>query len=319
MTQPLTLDTPAFRGGSNTLAQKGRTAGSDLSKGVGSSLTPPASTSPVGYQISLGVGGLQTGLSPAGPALATGSGDLNDTTQQGMSSVENQDAANAAGFPNGDTPGAPGLAGSDTPGELDPESIDEEAQNAAEDMLDGDQMTQMMQQGLQTGIQTGTQIAQQFSQQLSQLSSKLGEVVGKAGEQIGQLTGKVAQAASEAASAAPDLGLSGLGASGLGGLGAGLGAAGATIPAGMETPVKPMNTSSALQPSALKPPGGAPSTPGSMNGRMPMMPFMPMRGKSEKDGDNTTKRDPAIFPDDKIYDPPQGVEQTFVANPEIES
>jgi hypothetical protein len=264
---------------------------------------------------------MQQGLSPAGPALSTGAGDLNNSTQQGMTSVENQDAGNAAGFQDGNTPGEPGLADSDIPGELDPESIDQDAMQEAEDLLGGDQVTEMMQQGMQTGLQTGTQIAQQLSQQLSNISSKLGEVVQQAGQQIGQLAGKAAQAASDAATsaatAAPDLGLGGLGAAG--DLGAGIGGAGATIPAGLQTPVTPMTTSSALQSSGLQPPKGvAPATPGS-GGRMPMMPLMPMHGRGKKDGDNATKRDPAIFPEDKLYDPPQGVEQTFGANQEIES
>lgn len=319
------FEVPAFRGGSDSLGQKGEQAASDLSSGVSSALSPPGASSPVGNQISMLTGSLQTGLSPAGPALSSGAQDLNSTTQGAMSSIENQDAQNAAGFQNTGTPGQ-GLVGSDVPGELDPESIDQEAKAKAEEMLGGDQAQQMMQQVMQMGIQTGTQIAQQVSQQLSQITSKVGEAVGKAGEQVGQLVGKVAEQATKAAteSATPDLGLDGLGGAGGGGLGGGGGGGGmdpgTTMPAGLETPVTPMNTSSALQGSALQAPGGG--SPASAAGsRMPMMPMMPMHGMhgGNKGSGEGAKRDPAIFPEDKIYDAPQGVEQTFGAIPEIES
>ncbi|MEX7470517.1 hypothetical protein AB4Z39_12495 [Mycobacterium adipatum] len=324
MGQPLTFDLPAFRGGSNDLGDKGTQAGSDLSSGVSSALSPPGASSPVGNQISMLTGQLQVGLSPAGPALSNGATDLNSTTQQGMSSIENQDAQNAAGFQNGGTPGQ-GLAGSDVAGQLDPKSIDEEAKAKAEEMLGGDQSQQMMQQVMQMGMQTGSQIAQQLSQQLSQIGSKVGEAVGKAGEQVGQLVSKVAESASKSAEvSAPDLGLDGLGAGG-GGFGGGGGGGGmdpgTTMPAGLEGPITPMNGSSALQASALQAPGGG-SPAGAAGSRLPMMPMMPMHGMhgGNKQGEGeSTKRDPAIFPEDKLYDAPQGVEQTFGAIPEIES
>lgn len=324
MGQPLTFDLPAFRGGSNGLGDKGNEAGSDVQSGVSSALSPPSASSPVGNQISMLTGQLQAGFSPAGPALTNGATGLNQTTQQGMTGIENQDAQNAAGFQNGSTPGQ-GMAGSDVAGQLDPESIDEEAKAKAEEMLGGDQSQQMMQQMMQMGMQTGTQIAQQLSQQLSQLSSKVGEAVGKGAEQVGQLVSKVAESAKSGTEVAtPDLGLGDLGAGG-GGFGGGGGGGGmdpgTTMPAGLEGPVTPMNGSSALQASALQAPGGG-SPAGAAASRMPMMPMMPMHGMhgGNKQGDGeSTKRDPAIFPEDKLYDAPQGVEQTFGAIPEIES
>jgi len=309
--QPLTYDLPQFRNGSNGLRDKGNQAGSDLSSGVSSALTPPGATSPVGNQISMFTGQLQTGLSPAGPALSNGATGLNDTTQQGMTSIENQDALNAAGFKDGNPAG-----------QLDPQSIDQEARDKAQEMLGDDKSQQMMEQMLQMGMQTGSQIAQQLSQQLSQIASKLGEAVGKAGEQVGQMVGKMADSASKSAAkaATPDLGVGDLGA-GAGGFGGGGGGAeGMTVPAGLETPVIPMNGSSALQASALQAPGGAGGAGGAGN-RMPMMPMMPMHGMhgNRKSEGESIKRDPAIFPEDKLYDAPQGVEQTFGAIPEIES
>lgn len=323
MGEPLTYDLPAFRNGSNGLGEKGRQAGSDLSSGVQSALSPPGASSPVGNTISMLTGSLQTGLSPAGPALSTGADGLNNTTQGAMGSIENQDAQNAGLLQNNSTTPGQGLAGSNVPGQLDPESIDQEAKDKAQDMLGGDKSKEMMQQVLQMGMQTGGQIAQQLSQQLSQIGSKVGEAVGKGAEQVGQLVGKMAESASKSAAhaATPDLGLGDMGAGGFGGGGGGGGMdPGMTTPAGLEGPVTPMNTSSALQASALQSPGGV-SAAGAAGSRAPMMPMMPMHGMhGKKDGeDASTKRDPAIFPEDKLYEGPQGVEQTFGAIPEIES
>lgn len=317
----MTFDLPAFGSASDALGEKGRQAGSDLSSGVQSSLSPPSATSPAGNQVSMLTGQLQMGLSPAGPALSAGASDLSNTVQTGLSGIESQDAQNAAGFQNGGTPGS-GLAGSDVPGQLDSDSIDQEAKDKAEQMLGGDQMQQMMMQMMQTGLQAGTQVAQQLSQQLSQISSKLGEAVGKVGEQVGQFTSKAVESAVKSASetATPALGLDGLGGGG-GGFGGGGGMdPGTTMPAGLETPVTPMNGSSALQASALQAPGGgSPSAAGP--GRMPMMPpMMPMHGaQGNKGSGEPTKRNPAIFPEGKLYEGPEGVEQVFGAIPEIES
>lgn len=315
----MTFDLPAFRGGSDAMGDQGRQAASDLSSGVSSALSPPRASSPVGNQISMFSGQLQAGLSPAGPALTNGATDLTATVQQGMSSIENQDAQNAAGFDNGDTPGA-GMAGADTPGQLDPESIDQEAKDKAKELLSGDQTQQVMQQMLQMGMQTGSQVAQQLSQQLSQIGSKLSEVVGKAGEQMGQLASKAVESAAQSAPSAtePDLGLDELGSGGYGG-GGGIDP-GTTMPAGLATPVAPMNASSALQPSPVSSPSmGTPPTAASS--RMPMMPMMPMRGAQgrNKGDEGATKRDPVIFPECTLYDAPHGVEQTFGAMPEIDS
>jgi hypothetical protein len=317
MSQPLRFDLPAFGGGSDGMGEQGRHAGSNLTGGVSSALSPPGAVSPVGIQISMGIGQMGTGLSPAGPALTNGAADLTARVRQGLSSIENQDAQNGAGFQDDGTPGA-GIAGSDTPGQLDPESIDQEAKQKAQEMLGGDQAQQVMQQILQMGAQTGSQLAQQ----LSQIGSKLGEFVGKAGEQVGQLASKAFESAAKSAADAtkPDLGLDGLGGSGGGGAGGGEGMdPGTTLPAGLQTPVTPMNGSSALQANPLQGLGGAGSAAAAS--RMPMMPMMPMHGARghNKGAGESTKRDPAIFPEDKLYDAPQGVEQTFGAIPEIKS
>jgi hypothetical protein len=317
--QPMTFQIEGFKNASGQLNQQGSDAGSQVSGGVSSNLSPPAASSPVGNGISMLTGQLQTGLSPAGPALTQGADGLNGTTQSAMAGIGSQDEQNAQGFGQSGLGGADGLPGS---GDLNPDSIDKEAKHKAQDMLGGDQMQQIMQQLLSTGVQAGSQVAQQLGQQLSQLSSQLGQVVGQAGQQVGQLASKAAESAAKSAVDASQLADTGLGdlGSGLGGAGGGggLGDAGATIPAGLEEPVTPMNGSSALMPSAL-PPAGAPASAASAASRMPMMPMMPMHAaQRDKDG-ATTKRDPVIFPESKIYEPPQGVEQTFGAIPEIES
>lgn len=302
----LTFNIPQFRHGSHRLAKHGHKVAKDLTSGVQSSLSPPGSVSPVGNQISQFTGQLQSGLFPAGPALSDGADGVNNGVQTGMTGIENQDGQNAAGF-NDDTPDG---------GDLDPDSIDQDAQDKAKDMLGDDKTQQMMQQMLQTGMQTGSQIAEQLSQQLSQIGNQLGQAVGKAGEQLGQLVSKAAESTKSAADVAkPDL-LDSLG--GGGGVGGGMDP-GTTMPAGLETPVTPMNGSSALQASPLPAVGGSPAA-GVAASRMPMMPMMPMHGARghNKDEGKATKRDPAIFPEDKLYDGPTGVEQTFGAIPEIE-
>lgn len=309
-----------FRDTSRELAQGVQTAADALDNALTSN-PPQSGDSPLGQRISLLTNGIAAGFSPVPPQLSGDAQSQDSKTNMALSSIENQDAQNASGFQNGSTPGQ-GLVGSDTPGSLDPESIDEEAKAKAEEMLGDDQAQQMMQQMMQMGAQTGGQIAQQLSQQLSQIGSKLGEVVSKAGEQVGQLVGKVAEQAAESATevATPDLGLDGLGGGGFGGGGGGGMDPGTTMPAGLQTPVAPMNTSSALQSSSLQAPGGGSPT-SAAGSRMPMMPMMPMHGMhGQKQGAGEgTNRDPAIFPEGKIYDAPQGVEQTFGAIPEIES
>lgn len=309
-----------FRDTSRELAQGVQTAADALDNALTSN-PPQSGDSPLGQRISLLTNGIATGFSPVPPQLSNDAQSQDSKTNMALSSIENQDAQNASGFQNGSTPGQ-GLVGSDTPGSLDPESIDEEAKARAEEMLSDDQAQQMMQQMMQMGAQTGGQIAQQLSQQLSQIGSKLGEVVSKAGEQVGQLVGKVAEQAAESATevATPDLGLDGFGGGGFGGGGGGGMDPGTTMPAGLQTPVAPMNTSSALQSSSLQAPGGGSPT-SAAGSRMPMMPMMPMHGMhgQKQAAGEGTKRDPAIFPEDKIYDAPQGVEQTFGAIPEIES
>lgn len=315
-----------FRDTSRELAQGVQTAADALDNALTSN-PPQSGDSPLGQRISLLTNGIATGFSPVPPQLSNDAQSQDSKTNMALSSIENQDAQNASGFQNGSTPGQ-GLVGSDTPGSLDPESIDQEAKDKAEQMLGDDQAQQMMQQMMQMGAQTGGQIAQQLSQQLSQIGNKLSEVVSKAGEQVGQLVGKVAEQAAKSATevATPDLGLDGFGG-GFGGGGGGLGSGGGggmdpgtTMPAGLQTPVAPMNTSSALQSSSLQAPGGGSPT-SAAGSRMPMMPMMPMHGMhGQKQGTGEgINRDPAIFPEGKIYDAPQGVEQTFGAIPEIES
>jgi len=84
--------------------------------------------------------------------------------------------------------------------------------------------------------------------------------------------------------------------------------------------VTPMTASSALNPSALSAPGAAPTaSTGAGAGRM--MPMMPMHGMNQGQGaqGKSTKRDPVIYPESALHEPPKGVEQIFGANPEIES
>lgn len=324
MTGSLTFEFGPFRSSTDREFQLGRDAATGLQNGVSTDLSTPSATSPAGNIAATYTSYMQTALSPAGTALSTGASDLNNTTLSGLSAIENQDNQNAAGFPQtGATPSAtPETGGQDL---LNPESIDKEAQDKAEQMLGGDQMTQMMTQMLGMGVQAGAQIAQQVSQQLSQITSKLGEVVGQAGQQVGQLAGKFAETATKQAAdaATPDMGAldPGLGSAPAGGLPGGSGPGGGaepgtTVPAGMETPVSPMTTSSALQASPLQPPGTGTPVASTMRG-MPMMPMMPMHPTQGNSG-NTTKRDPAVFPDGKLYEPPTGVEQAYGADPEIE-
>lgn len=314
------FDYGGFTGGSAQSRSYGESAGQSVQTAV-DTFAPPAASSPAGQAFSAGLGVLQAGWSTAPATITSGAQGLDNATQSSLNGVKDQDTQNAAGFQDGGNPGQ-GLAGSSVPGQLDPESIDQEAKDKAQEMLGGDKSKEMMQQVLQMGMQTGGQIAQQLSQQLSQIGSKVGEAVGKVGEQVGQLASKAAESASKSAAeaATPDLGLGDLGAGGFGGGGGGGMDAGMTTPAGLEGPVTPMNGSSALQASALQAPGGG-SPAGAAGSRAPMMPMMPMHGMhGNKQGEgSSTKRDPAIFPEDKLYEGPQGVEQTFGAIPEIES
>lgn len=311
----LNFDIPLFTDRARDLGEQGAKAGNDLASAVQSNLAPPPASSPAGNQISAYTSELQVGLSGAGPKIVQAGNGHKDATEQALSGVQTQDQANGSGFPQGGTPGAPGPTGSDTPGELDPESIDSEAKEKAEEMLGSDQTTQMMQQVMQAGLQAGTQMGQQLSQQLSQLGSKMGEFLGQAGQQMSQMLSKgLESAGKDGAALDQDLGGSDFGG-GAGGSGGG-GEAAMTTPAGMERPVTPINASSALQQSSLPAPGAAATAPSGMNSRMPMMPMMPMHGKNDSRHDST-KRDPNIFPEAKIYDPPQGVEQTYGAHPEI--
>jgi hypothetical protein len=298
------------------LGQTGADAGNNLTDSVNQNLAPLTATSPAGKAVQLGMTQLRAGLSPAGPGLVNGGQGLNDRTSAAMNGIAGQDEANAGLF-KGDPmalAGADGIPG--TADDLDPDSIDQEAKDKAKDLMGGDQTQQMLQQMLQMGMQAGSsllQLPQQLAQQISQM-------VGQMGQQVGQLASKAAEAASKAATdaAASDVGGldGGLGGGGVGG-GGGMDP-GMTMPAGLETAVIPMTTSSALQPSGLTPPGTAASGAGN---RMPMMPMMPIHGMHGRkdEGGPGSKRDPVIFPESKLYESPHGTEQTFGANPEIES
>jgi hypothetical protein len=324
MGAPMYFDIPQFRGDSWNLLQLGQDAGTALDGGL-KAYTGQTGDTPLGQRISLLTGGIKEGLDGVPPQLTNDASAQDSKTNNALNGIDSQDQANAGMFQNtdGTTPGAPGMSGSGVPGDLDADSIDKDAKDKAQDMLGGDQAQQMMQQLLQMGIQMGTQLPQQLSQQLGQITQQLSQVVGQAGQQVGQMASKAAEAATKAATdaAASDLG-GGLGDFG-GGLGGGGGGGGIdpgiTTPAGMETPVTPMTTSSALQPSGLTPPNAASAS--AAGSRMPMMPMMPMHGMhgNKGEGGAGSKRDPIIFPESKLYEAPEGTEQTFGANPEIES
>jgi hypothetical protein len=295
------------------LGQTGVDAGNALSGGVNDNLAPLPATSPAGKAVQLGMAQLLAGLLPVGPGLIDGGQSLNGRTSAAMDGLAGQDEANAGLFKADPMAlaGPDGIPG--TGDDLDPDSIDQQAKDKAKDMMGGDQMQQMLQQMLQMGMQGGSQLLQlpqQLAQQFSQVASQLGQ-------QVGQMASKAAEAASKAATdaAASDTGgLGDLGGGGGGGIDGGM-----TAPAGLEGPVVPMTTSSALQASGLQPPGAAVAA--SAGNRMPMMPMMPMHGmhRNKGEGGEGTKRDPLIFPASKLDEAPEGTEQTFGANPEIVS
>lgn len=256
------------------------------------------------------------------------------------------DAAGAAADVGGDAAGAAD--------DLDPNSIDKEAREKAGQMLNGDQMTQQMGQMMGQAAQVASQAGQQLSQQFNQVGQQLGQGVQQVGQQLGQLVGKATQGLGGSNITAPDLGLDNLGGGadlggggvpdlggagggvpdlggGAGDLGGGAGdfGGGAGIgdggglgdPGGAAGPG--MTTSPALMPNPLNAPG---SGPGSQNNNVtrvpmtaPMMPMMPMAGRGAAGDDKSTKRDPAIFAERPLYEPPEGVDQVIGARPEIES
>lgn len=376
MTEPMTFDYAAFNSGSDNLSTRSGKAASDLSSGVTSNLAPPAASSPVGNMISMLTGQLQGGLAQTGPALSLEGTTTNTKTLNALAAIDAQDQSNSSKFTNGRpaTPSAtsPGAAGeaadtanqagnqagdaaaaaSDAAGdaagaadELDPNSIDKEAREKAEQMLSGDQMTQQMGQMMGQAAQAASQAGQQLSQQFNQVGQQLGQGLQQAGQQLGQLVGKATQSLGGSI-ATPDLGLDSLG-SDLGGGVPDLGGAGGGVPdfgggagdfgggggigdvggigdgIGGDGAAGPgMTTSPALMPSPLTPPGT-----GSQNNSVtrvpmaaPMMPMMPMAARgAQADNDNSTKRDPVIFAERPLYEPPEGVEQVIGARPEIES
>lgn len=374
MTEPMTFDYAAFNSGSDNINTRSAKAASDLTSGVTSNLAPPAASSPVGNMISMLTGQLQGGLAQTGPSLSLEGTTTNTKTHNALAAIDAQDQTNSAKFTNGspttpsasnpgaagdaadagtqagDAAGAAGDAAAEAAGavdELDPDSIDQEARDKAEQMLSGEQMTQQMGQMAGQAAQAASQAGQQLSQQFNQVGQQLGQGLQQAGQQLGQLVGKATQGLG-ANIATPALGLDSLGGADLGGGVPDLGGAGG-VPdfggggagdfgggggigdiggigdgLGGDSAAGPgMTTSPALMPSPLTPPGG-----GSQNNSVtrvpmaaPMMPMMPMaaRGTQGDNDNNGTKRDPVIFAERPLYEPPEGVEQVIGARPEIES
>jgi len=355
---------PGFRAASSQIAGQGQTAATTVSEAVTTNLVPILGASPFEAATGVMAGQLQGVLSPKGPALGAAGSALDGKTQAALSAIDAQDATNAARFPNASAPSVPntgaanqagdaataaGDAAADTAGtagELDPDSIDQEARDKAEQMLGGDQITQQMGQMAGQAAQAAAQAGQQLSQQFNQVGQQLGQGLQQAGQQLGQLVGKATQGVSGNI-ATPDLGLDSLGGAAdigggvpdlggaggvpdfgggagdfgggggigdVGGIGDGLGAASAAGPG--------MTTSPALVPSPLTPPGGGAQNNSATRVPMtaPMMPMMPMAARgSQGQNDNATKRDPIIFAERPLYEPPEGVEQVIGARPEIES
>lgn len=340
MSTPMGFDYAGFRQGAGELKQSGDSAAS-AANDAANGYTSQTGDSPAGQRISILTAALHGGIAQMPPGLTNGAGSLDGATGSsldGVSSADQQNAARYTGDPSASAQNALGGSGDSSqaggdplsaalggvpggPGDLDPKSIDQEAKDKAQQMLSGDQGMQQFMQMAQMGAQMGQQIAQQVSQQVNQMGQQLGQVVQQAGQQVGQMLSK----AVESGVHAPDISgaeLSGLGAGGgdLGGLGGGGGGGGgSTIPAGLEGPVTPMTTSSALQQSPLPAAGGPGSGPGGAPQRgMPMMPMMPMHPRAQDDkGSGGKTRNPLVFPDRPVYEGPPAVEQNFGANPEI--
>lgn len=350
---------PGFRAASSQIAGQSQTAATTVSQAVTANLVPIGGASPFEAATGVMAGQLQGVLSPKGPALGAAGTALDGKTQSALSAIDAQDATNAARFPNGSSPAAPpvpntgaasqsgdavtaaGDIAADAAGtadDVDPTSIDKEAREKAEQMLSGDQVAQQMGQMVGQAAQAASQAGQQLSQQFNQVGQQLGQGLQQAGQQLGQLVGRATQGLGGSI-ATPDLGLDSLGSDlaggvpdlggagggvpdfgggagdfgGGGGIGDGIGGDGAAGPG--------MTTSPALMPSPLTPPGT-----GSQNNSVtrvpmaaPMMPMMPLARGAQADNDNSTKRDPVIFAERPLYEPPEGVEQVIGARPEIES
>lgn len=303
MNQPMHFDLPRFRDFSGQFAQDGLHAG-DLAEDAIFGYSPVPGDSPFGFVLGTGLGGLQGDLSLGPPQIIGGATQTDQNVQTGLSNIEGQDLTNAGRARLAKNPG-------------DPESLEQQAQDKA--MQGAEKPEQMMQQMLQQMLQMAAQMGGQFGQQFGQLSQQFSQLFGQATQQMSQLfsqAGKAGASGIEPAATAAATGLDAAGGAGAGG-GGGLGA---TMPAGLEEAVTPMTTSSALAPSAIPPASAAQAAAAAGRGSsmMPMMPMVPPhRGSGE--GGASVKRDPKIFPQTKIYDPPKGTEQNFGANPEIEA
>jgi ElaB/YqjD/DUF883 family membrane-anchored ribosome-binding protein len=295
---------PEFLDGSRQLSLDGTNASQQVQGGV-DGFNPPRGQSPQGQAAGTRFAGYQGILGGIPQTIGNGANDNNQRVQRSLQEMQGIDGQNA------------GLVDGASKDPMDPQSIDQDAQKEAKDMLDGDKTDQQMEQILQQMLQAGMQGAQQVSQQIGQLVNQLNQAMNQVVQQVSQIASQaVGQAASHAAENALNAAASGLG-DGLGaGGGAGAGAGAGTIPAGLEEPVTPMTTSPALvQGTGPVAPTAAPAS--AAGARMPMMPMMPMHGRQgEKD---RRKRNPNIFPEGRIYEPPAGTVQNFGANPEIDA
>jgi hypothetical protein len=293
------VNIPEFIDTSRLLKQDGTDASQQVQNGV-NSFKPPQGQSPQGTVANGRIADFQGTMGGIPQQIGNGANDNDQGVQGALNQMQGLDEQNAALVKG---------AGQN----MDPDSIDQDAQKEAKDMLNGDQTDQQMQQILQQMLGMGTQFAQQIPQQLQQLVQQLSQAMNQVVDQISKAaTSAASKAATQAASDA--LGAAGALGDGLGGAGAGAGAG--TIPAGLEEPVTPMTTSPALV-QGTGPVATAAAPASAAGARPPMMPMMPMHGgKGDKD---KRKRNPNLFPEGRIYEPPTGTVQNFGANPEIDA
>lgn len=303
MNQPMHFDIPMFRDLSGQLAENGFGAG-NLAEEVTFGFAPVPGDSPFGGALGSLLTGLHGGLALTPPQLTGGATQTDQDVQTGLSNIEGQDLTNAGRARLAKNPG-------------DPESLEQQAQDKAKQ--GAEKPEQMMQQMLQQMLQMAAQMGGQFGQQFGQLSQQFSQLFGQATQQVSQLFSQAGKAG--ASGIEPMAGAAAAGLDAAGAVGAGGGGLGVTVPAGLDEPVTPMTTSSALAPSAIPAAaaGASTSTAGASRAGMPMMPMMPMAHRGSGEGGASVKRDPKIFPESKIYDPPKGTEQNFGANPEIEA
>ncbi|MHC9295439.1 hypothetical protein ACRCUN_23505 [Mycobacterium sp. LTG2003] len=314
----LEMEPAAERDLGHAMRSLGETAGAQLAQGVDSALSATPATSPVGQLISAAMQALHGGLASAPAFVTSQSETLGESTVASIAAVEMQDQQGGSRFGEPVAEGAPDEPGGPAEDELlDPESIDDEARQLAQQMLMEDQAAQLA--GL--GVQIGAQLVQQLSQQLSQFSQQLGQMVGQGGQMLGQLA---SNAAHDAPAAEFDTGrdwgdLDTGGDLGSGGFETGVGE---TLPAGFTGPaVTPTTASTVLSPTAIPTASSGVTTAASAASRLPMMPpMMPMHpmGGSASTGSGIG-RDTRIFPDRRVFEPPVGVEQNFGSVPDIQT